>query len=61
MSGQCIYFVAILMPTKKKKKKSTIEKGLEIKNTKLPDQLTLANLIISNFRSTMKDTLKDYL
>ena len=59
MSGQCIYFVAILMPTKKKK--STIEKGLEIKNTKLPDQLTLANLIISNFRSTMKDTLKDYL
>ena len=62
MSGQCIYFVAILMPTtKKKKKKGTIEKGLESKKTELPEQLTSANLIICNLRSSMKGALKDYL
>ena len=60
MSGQCIYFVAILMTTTQKKK-CTIEKGLESKKTKLPEQLTSANLIISNLRSSMKGALKDYL
>ena len=61
MSGQCIYFVAILMPTTKKKKKGTIEKGRESKKTELPEQLTSANLIICNLRSSMKGALKDYL
>ena len=61
MSGQCIYFVAILMPTTHTQKKGTIEKGLESKKTELPEQLTSANLIICNLRSSMKGALKDYL